>query len=91
MFRPGRYGKYFNDDPNKNPYMFVVMTTVTKLSSNSYMPFFKKLLTLRIYLKIIMGEELVYGAYYIESLHDGFVIKSTEDDSVISKITIAQE
>ena len=89
VFRPGRYGKYFNDDPNKNPYMFGVMTTETKLSSNSYMPFLKAADPKNIS-KDHYGRRLVYGAYYIESLHDGFVIKSTEDDSVISKITIAQ-
>ncbi|HZJ58334.1 MAG TPA: DUF262 domain-containing protein, partial [Clostridia bacterium] len=89
VFRPRRYGKYFNEDPDKNPYMFGVMATQSKLSSNSYMPFLKEADPKNIS-KDDYGRRLIHGDSYIEPLADGFIIKSIEDDSLISKITISQ-
>lgn len=89
VFRPRRYGKYFNEDPDKNPYMYGIMTTQAKISSNSYMPFLKEADPINLS-KDDYGKRLIYGECYIESLPNAFVIKSIEDDSVVSKIMISQ-
>lgn len=89
VFRPRGYGKYFNFDSNKNPYMFGVMTTQSKMSSNSYIPFLKEADSKNIS-RDDFGKRLIYGDYYIESFRNSFVIKSLEDDSILSEVVISQ-
>ncbi len=89
IFRSASYGKYFNVDINKNQYLFGVMKTQTKLSENSYMPFLKEADTVNLS-RDSLGRRLVYKDCYIDSLSNGFVVKSNKDDSEIEKIIISQ-
>jgi hypothetical protein len=89
VFRPRRYGKYFNRDLDKNLYMFGVMATQSKMSSNSYMPFLKEADSKNLS-KDDFGKRLIYGDRYIECLPNAFVVKSIEDDSVVEEIMITQ-
>lgn len=69
--------------------MFGVMTTQSKMSSNSYMPFLKEADSKNIS-RDDFGKRLIYGDYYIESCHNSFVVKSLEDDSILSEVVISQ-
>ena len=72
-FRPGSYGKFFNDDVNRNQYLFTVMQTQYQLSSNSYSPFLhaadKDHLDRDSY-----GRRLIYNTSYLECRDSAIVV-----------------
>lgn len=88
-FRPGSYGKYSNRNMNVNPYLFTVMTTRSKVSQNSYMPFLK-IASEKNLSKDSYGRRLLFKDYYIYFMNNSFVIASLEDDKEIKKIEITK-
>ena len=75
-----------------NPYVVRVMLTSKNLSENSYQPFLKAVDTLNNISKDDYGEFLIEadGKTYIGVEQSEYVIYSMADDSVVNRISIAQ-
>lgn len=88
-FRPGSYGKLRNLNKADNPYLFTVMLTKSYLSENSYDP----------YLMVAdpkhvsrgdFGQILLYNDCCIITKNDCFLVKRTENDEELERISIDQ-
>ena len=92
VFRPASYGKYYWENFMDNPYVVRVMLTSKNLSENSYQPFLKAVDTLNNISKDDYGEFLIEadGKTYIGVEQSEYVIYSMADDSVVNRISIAQ-
>lgn len=88
-FRPGSYGKFYNNDAKSMPYMFTVMQTEIQMSSNSYMPYLKEVDNVHLS-KDTMGQRLIYGDRYIACENDSFVLRMVENDEEIERFYVAQ-
>ena len=73
-YRPGAYGKMYNNSAAANPYMFLVMQTRTQLSQNSYYPYLKVASEAHLS-KDDMGQRLIFG----DEIVDTIVIPQNED------------
>ncbi|WP_294341117.1 hypothetical protein, partial [uncultured Selenomonas sp.] len=88
-YRPQSYGKMYNPAAEKEPYMFLVMQTPTRLSQNTYMPFLKIVSDSHLS-KDDMGRSLIYGDKHIICENSSYSIRSNEDDAEVDKIHIPQ-
>lgn len=88
-FRPGSYGKYWNDDYKAKPYLFSVMKTASHVSENTYVPYFKVADAEHIS-RDDKGQRLVYRDKYIVCKNDSYLVRSTSDNSDIDIIAIPQ-
>lgn len=90
VFRTGRYGKYWWNDFDNSPYVFMTLFQRQKMSENSYNPFLKALNNdvsrehwgNRIYLS--------EKEFLIETQTSYQVISNDENENVLKKITIDQ-
>ena len=88
-FRPGSFGKYSNEDVLNQPYMYLVLQTKAKWSSNTYLPFLKE--TDESHLsRDSYGQRLVYGDRYICCENDQFIVKNNDNDEIIKELKINQ-
>ncbi len=85
-FRPGRYGKYSNDDKENEPYMFYVMQTQSNWSSSAYMPYLKEADELN----LVEGQRLVYGDRHIICRNSEYLLRDNETEEVIKSFPIPQ-
>ena len=88
-FRPGRYGKMSNDDAENAPYMFSVMQTESKWSTNTYMPYLKEADDMHLS-KEYLGQRLVYPDIYITCTNAAYIVHRNDDESVADVLEIAQ-
>lgn len=86
-FRPGSFGKMFNN--SAEPYMFVVMQTRTQLSSNSYSSFLKAACSEQLS-KDDMGRSLIFGNDHIICTNYSYLRRKNGDEVVVDTINIAQ-
>ena len=85
-FRPGSYGKYYNDDVEKKPYMFFVMQTPTNWSVNAYMPYLREADEPN----LSMEQRLVYGDRHIICENSKYLLRDNETKQTIKSIQIPQ-
>ena len=87
-YRPNSYGKMWNDDADRNPYMFRVMQTETRLSEYSYYPALKAASDSHLS-KEHYGDRLIFGDEYITCTKDSYVRRKSDDpnsEPIIIKI-----
>lgn len=89
VFRPGRYGIYSNDDVSTTPYMFTVIQTTRRLSSNAYIPYLKEADDAHLS-KDFMGKRLIYGDRHLICNNDAYLLRDNKTDSVIRSFPIPQ-
>lgn len=87
-YRPQSYGKMYNEDANRKPYMFLVMQTKSYLSRNSYYPYLKVADESHLS-KDDMGQRLTFENKYITCENSSYLVK-TDDNILVDTITIAQ-
>lgn len=88
-YRPGSFGKMWNDAKEPKPYTFSVMQTRSQISSNTYVPFLKAASEDHLS-RDDYGQRLIFGDEYIVCANDAFLRKKSEDDSIVDTITIPQ-
>lgn len=88
-FRPGSYGKLSNGEYEIEPYMYSVMQTRVMWSSNTYMPYLMAADSEHIS-REDNGQRLEYADAYIVCKNSSYIVRSTEDDSALEEIPIAQ-
>ncbi|MBQ2684337.1 MAG: hypothetical protein IJG02_10755 [Thermoguttaceae bacterium] len=76
-FRPGKYGKYHNNNPEKEPYMFSVMLTEER-SRTTYMPYLKEADSNHLSDK---GDCLIYGHWHIICQNNGYLFRNDESET----------
>ena len=96
VFRPGRYGKYFWNDFDHNPYEFIVLWTPERISWNAYNPFLKavelKIANPRLTIsREYNGTRLIFDNKYIESANGAYLIKDINTNKAVEPpVKIAQ-
>ena len=88
-YRPGSYGKMYNNSAKINPYMFLVMQTRQQLSENSYYPYLKAAAGSHLS-KDDMGQRLIFGDEHIVCTNNAYLRRKNEDDLLVDTINIAQ-
>lgn len=88
-YRPGSYGKLFNDDPTNYPYHFDVMQTKSKPSQNTYLPYLKEADSIHLD-RDWMGRLLRYGDQYVECATTAYHLCNYADDTLIEEVMIPQ-
>lgn len=88
-YRPGSYGKMYNNAAEKNPYLFSVMQTKTQMSQNSYIPFLKAASDLHLS-RDDMGQRLVFGDEHIICTNSSYLRRKNEDEAIVDIISITQ-
>lgn len=88
-YRPGSFGKMWNDAKEPKPYTFSVMQTRSQISSNTYVPFLKAASEDHLS-RDDYGQRLIFGDEYIVCANDAFFRKKNEDDSTVDTIKISQ-
>lgn len=88
-YRPGKYGKMYNNSIKENPYMFLVMQTRAYLSGNSYNPYLKAASDAHLS-KDHMGQRLIFGDEHIICTNNSFLRRKNEDESIVDTISITQ-
>jgi hypothetical protein len=89
-FRPGRYGKYWWYDFEKEPYCFVVLWTQSQPSKNAYQPFLKVVDENDNISKDEFGQYLVFEDTYLECDNDAFVVRNINNDEEVRRLQINQ-
>ncbi len=87
-FRPGSYGKYYNNEVEMKPYMFFVMQTKSRCSSNTYMPYLREADEPN--LSSDSGQWLVYGDRHIICENSKYLLRDNETKQTIESIPIPQ-
>ncbi len=88
-FRPGSYGKYSNDKYPQEQYVFSVMQTQSHWSENTYVPYLKEVDPLHLS-RDHMGQRLTFTDSYLICENAAFVVRASEGDTEIERVTIAQ-
>jgi hypothetical protein len=88
-YRPGKFGKLYNDSAVENPYMFLVMQTKTQMSQNSYYPYLKVACESRLS-KDDMGRRLIFGDEHIVCANNSYLRRKNENNEIVETISIAQ-
>ncbi len=88
-YRPGAYGKMYNESAEEEPYMFLVMQTRTQLSQNSYCPYLKVAYDSHLS-RDDLGQRLIFGDEYIVCTNNAYLRMKNEDDTLIDTINIRQ-
>ncbi len=88
-YRPGAYGKMYNESAEEEPYMFLVMQTRTQLSQNSYCPYLKVASDSHLS-RDDLGQRLIFGDEYIVCTNNAYLRMKNEDDTLIDTINIRQ-
>lgn len=92
-YRPGAYGKMYNNSAEANPYMFLVLQTKSQPSQNSYYPYLKAVSDWSKNLQLSKddkGQRLKYDDKHIICTNNSYLIRRNEDEAVIDTISIAQ-
>ncbi len=89
-FRPGRYGKYYWEKFETEPYLMTSLWAERR-SSRAYQPFLKAAVSEDIF-KYYNAESqcLLFNEYYIECVNDGYAIKNRKSGKEEGKISVKQ-
>ncbi len=88
-YRPGAYGKMYNNSAAANPYMFLVMQTRTQLSQNSYYPYLKVASEAHLS-KDDMGQRLIFEDEHIICTNNSYLRRKNVGDEIVDTIVIPQ-
>ena len=88
-FRPQRYGKYYWENFNNEPYCFAALWTEQKKSVNSYQPFLKAAAIGEIS-RDDLGMSLDFGDSYIECENVAYVVRDFETGAEKFRLKIDQ-
>lgn len=88
-YRPGSYGKMYNNEAERNPYLFSVMQTRTHLSQNTYIPFLKIASDTHLS-RDDMGQRLIFGDEHIICTNNSYLRRKNKDNEILDTIRIAQ-
>lgn len=88
-YRPGAYGKMYNNSAAANPYMFLVMQTRAQLSQNSYYPYLKVASEAHLS-KDDMGQRLIFGDEHIICTNNSYLRRKNVGDEIVDTIVIPQ-
>jgi hypothetical protein len=88
-YRPGKFGKLYNNSAVENPYLFLVMQTETQMSQNSYYPYLKVACDSCLS-KDDMGRRLLFGDEHIVCANNSYLRRKNENNEIVATISIAQ-
>lgn len=88
-YRPGAYGKMYNNSAAANPYIFLVMQTSTQLSQNSYYPYLKVASEAHLS-KDDMGQRLIFEDEHIICTNNSYLRRKNVGDEIVDTIVILQ-
>jgi len=89
VFRPGYYGKYSRLDTNNNEYEYLVMTTNSKWSENTYQPFLKAIDSDHLD-RDDFGRTIIRNGKRVENKKDCFVVSDIATKNIVQTIQITQ-
>lgn len=89
-FRPRRYGRYWWENIEDEPYCFVTLYEQQKRSPNSYQPFLKAIEFDNNLSREDWGMRLDFGKYYVVCENDAYVVKNSLTDVEERRLTINQ-
>ena len=90
-FRIGRYGKYYWEDFEDEPYVFSALWTELNISVNAYQPFLKAVDTENRISRESFGTRIEFEKYFIICENDAYVVKELETNRTIDKLQINQD
>lgn len=89
-FRPGRYGKYWWDNFEKEPYNFTALWTEKNPSENAYQPFLKIVEKDNNISRPHCGSRLIFDNNYLECENSAYVFRDNETNNETARLDIKQ-